>query len=80
MRKEGEDAKEKLKESIKAGRSRPMLSEGVAGSKNGNLAKLIATKKVLEVYKQSGLSNEYAMRTLTDEQKDLLNEESFLRQ
>lgn len=81
MRKEEADTKERLKQSIKDGRSRPMLSEGTSGgSKNGNLAKLIATKKVLEAYQESGLTKEYAMRTLTEEQKELLNEENFLRQ
>ena len=58
-----------------------MLSEGnTATSKSANLAKLVATKKVLEAYKESGLSEAYAMRTFTDEQKDLLNEEKFLQQ
>lgn len=58
-----------------------MLSEGsAANSKQSNLAKLVATKKVLEAYKESGLSEAYAMRTLTDEQKDLLQEEKFVKQ
>lgn len=58
-----------------------MLSEGhTASSKSSNLAKLVATKKVLEAYKESGLSEAYAMRTFTEEQRDLLREEKFLQE
>merc|ERR1712166_441288 len=79
MREREAKANEELAERIKNARNRPMLSEGnTANSKSKNLAKLVATKKVLEAYKESGLSTAYAMRTLTDEQKDLLREEEFI--
>jgi hypothetical protein len=81
MRENEAKRRAELKERVENARKGPMLSEGnTASSKSANLAKLVATKKVLEAYKESGLSEAYAMRTFTDEQKDLLNEEKFLQQ
>jgi hypothetical protein len=51
MREREARTKEDLKASVKRGRDRPMLSDGhTASSKSANLAKLVATKKVLEAY------------------------------
>lgn len=78
MRKDEADQKAKIEEIKQRASQRPYVFEGAAANKGrSNLAKLQATKKVLDAYNESGLSQDYAMRTLTQEQKELIQQDGY---
>lgn len=71
--------KEKIAESVKAGRQRPMLLDSYnSGTARSNLAKLQATKKFLDVMAESGVPRADAVKKLTPAEKEQLEEEKFL--
>lgn len=76
QRKNEKMSREKLKEAIEKGRSRPMLLDQDAqyNKERSNLAFLKATQKMIETIKKSGANPN---RFLSDEQRELLEKEEI---
>ena len=76
MRRDEEDVKEKIQESINRARARPLLIDSVYTKKhNENLAKIKATKAFVEILKEQKLEPK---DHLSEEQVELLAEAEFI--